>query len=167
MSPVCPFIDIHVKTCLMCREAWSRTSCGIRLSSDCYGFLFWIKIYEKVTPNRVIDSSMESLKIKVWALVNLSLPLDRARRVLLGTLIEPFGTDSWTNIGLTLPTFSWADSLLSWFQLSLPWSQVEIDESYRFHGLLFLSRPSPLIFKEKCFIEKTHDGHDPAHCNIE
>jgi len=62
---------------------------------------------------RIIDGTMENLKVKVSAVLNLSIPLDRAHRVVLETLIGTFETDSWTNMGLfysnmvlTSPTWS-------------------------------------------------------------
>ncbi len=42
----------------------------------------------------IIDGTMENLKVKVLAVLNLSIPLDRAHRVVLETLIGTFETDS-------------------------------------------------------------------------
>lgn len=42
----------------------------------------------------IIDDAVENPKIKVCAMENLSTPLDRARRVMLGTRFGTFGTCS-------------------------------------------------------------------------
>jgi len=40
----------------------------------------------------IIDGTMENVKIIIWTIENLSISLDRARRVVLGKSIEMFGT---------------------------------------------------------------------------
>ena len=47
---------------------------------------------------RTRDGASEDLKIILDAIENLSLPLDRAHRVVLGTLIGTVGTCSWANL---------------------------------------------------------------------
>ncbi len=46
----------------------------------------------------LIDGASEDLKIILWVIENLSIPLDRARRVVLGTHIGTLGTGSWANL---------------------------------------------------------------------
>jgi len=46
----------------------------------------------------LIDGAIEDLKIVLSIIEKLSIPLDRARRVELGTRIGTLGTGSWTNL---------------------------------------------------------------------
>ncbi len=44
----------------------------------------------QITIFGIIDRAMENVKIIIWAVENMSIPLDRARPVVFGTSVETF-----------------------------------------------------------------------------
>ena len=110
---------------------------------------------------RISTAVIGSLKIKTRVMRKLSIPLDRARWILLGTLFGTVGTHSWTNIGCfysnMVPGFYWKNEVFCNFfdhrldcGLASHWGYFEKEEN---RGFLFPRKRGCWVAKEEkdCF----------------